>query len=456
MIDLCLSTQTPPVRPLPGRHPVGRRPWKLGRDYASNVGGVIPMMRALLRVGRGSWIHPSPLWVSMGGAGIPAELVTDEGYRLETVQLPAKSQESYREFKEAIWRSFHGPAEFVPPWNDYPGFVAYNHATAQVLLRHADEFDLFYVNDFQQILVGGLVGTAAPALLRWHIPLDFRGYPAPVRHFFLKSMEGFDAIVVSTRTGLEELIDAGFQGRAFQVYPYFDPHDYPHPSANDVEAFRARYGLQPEDRVLLTVGRLDPVKRQDLLLRTIRPLRRRYPTLKLLLVGGGSFSTQGRHGAASKSVVWHRQLEEIIRSERIGDAVISTGEVSPAELRCAYGAAEIFVHPAPWEGFGLVAAEAWHFGRPVVVSAEAGVAELVDDGVNGYRFRTGDVRVLTQRIRQMLDHPSQLEQMGAAGRITARRCYVQAAAPRLRYIFEKAIEAYAVPGLRRHRSGARY
>jgi trehalose-6-phosphate synthase len=230
MIDLCLSTQTPPVRRLPGRHPPVGRPWRIDEDYTPNVGGVIPMMRALLRTARGVWINPSPLWVSMGAPGIPSQLVSDEGYRLETVELPPAARASYREFKEAIWRSFHGPAEFIPPWKDYSGFVAYNHATAQVLLRHADEFDVFYVNDFQQILVGGLVGTAAPALLRWHIPLDFRGYPEPVRRFFLKSMEGFDAIVVSTRHGLEELIDAGFQGRAFQVYPYFDPRDYPMPA----------------------------------------------------------------------------------------------------------------------------------------------------------------------------------------------------------------------------------
>ncbi|MCI4362471.1 MAG: glycosyltransferase family 1 protein, partial [Thermoplasmata archaeon] len=112
-------------------------------------------------------------------------------------------------------------------------------------------------------LVGGLVGSAAPALLRWHIPLDFRGYPEPVRRFFLKAMEGFDGIVVSTRAGLEDLIQAGFQGRAFQVYPYFDPREQRAASASARSRVQARLKLG-EGPVVLAVGRMDPVKRQDL------------------------------------------------------------------------------------------------------------------------------------------------------------------------------------------------
>ena len=203
MIRLCISTQTPPIRPLAAPPKRAGALWQLGRDYVPQVGGVVPMMRALLREGRSAWIAPNPRWVAMGASGVPGEIRTSEGYTVETLDILPEQKELYGRFKESVWRSFHGPGfpEFVP--EEYRAFVAYSYATADRLLRHLGQYDLFYINDFQQILCGVLIGSAAPALLRWHIPIEFRGYPEPVRRFFLKMMEGYDAIVVSTRSGLE-------------------------------------------------------------------------------------------------------------------------------------------------------------------------------------------------------------------------------------------------------------
>ncbi|HUI38873.1 MAG TPA: hypothetical protein VLY85_04505, partial [Thermoplasmata archaeon] len=192
---------------MPGATPPEHGPWRLGVDYTPQVGGVIPMMRALLSVSLGRWVAPDPLWVTLGDSTLPHRFRTDEGFRVETLMLEPRARAEYVQFKEAVWRSFHGPWGFGPfPTRAYRGYVELNHLAAQRLLQHADEYDLVYVNDFQLLLVGGLVGSAAPAILRWHIPLELRGYPEQVRRFFLRAMEGSDAIVVSTRTALEELI----------------------------------------------------------------------------------------------------------------------------------------------------------------------------------------------------------------------------------------------------------
>lgn len=451
MIDLGINTQTPPVASLRKAGAPKRGAWVLGRDYRLNRGGVIPMMRSLLRAGRGSWIGRKPLWVALGDESLPASLETDEGYRLELVTLGPKERRSYQRFKESIWRSFHGPAEFIPQWKDYAAFVAYGHASAQALLAHADDCDLFYVNDFQQLLVGGLIGTAAPALLHWHIPVDFRGYPEPVRRFFLKAMEGFDVIVVSTRQALEQLIAAGFQGRAFQVYPFFDPRDYPVATPSQVVRFRQRYGISDDAPVVLSVARLDPVKRQDILVRAAREIGRRVPGARILLIGGGSFSTR-MAGPTSKAGIWRQHLERLCRQLGVRSTVILGGEVTQEDLAAAYTTANVFVHPAPWEGFGLVVAEAWHYGRPVVVSDGAGVAELVTSGVNGYRVSPGRVDRLAHQVVHLLKHPSEAERLGAEGRQTAHACYIQEAAPRMRPILERAIDLYASEGISRRRA----
>ncbi|MHB1435465.1 MAG: glycosyltransferase family 4 protein [Thermoplasmata archaeon] len=443
MIRLCINTQTPPVRPLPSARQRGSRPWRLGKEYTAQVGGVVPMMRALLRAGTGRWIAPEPRWVALGTEEMPAELRTDEGYRLELVHLTAEQRRLYGRFKEAVWASFHGPGfpEFVPA--EYRAFVEYSSQTALQLLTHLGEYDLFYINDFQQLLVGSLIGSAAPTLLRWHIPLEFRGYPEPVRRFFLRSMEGFDAIVLSTRAALEELIRAGFQGRAFQLYPYVDPAEHRPAPPGAAERFRERFGLG-DGPLVVNVARLDPVKRQDLLIDAFAPIARRNPSARLVLVGGGSFSTRQLAGPSerSKAVEWEELLRRQIRARRLDHRVVITGSV-PSELRdAAYDAASVFVHPTPWEGFGLVVIEAWLHHRPVVVSRGAGVAELVDDGLNGFSTPPASVPRISQAIDYLLRHPAEAEAMGHAGALSARRVFVQRAESRLRGIFEEAIHIY--------------
>lgn len=447
MIRLCINTQTPPLYPLPGAPTRSGATWKFGIDYTPQLGGVVPMMRALLKTGAASWIAPNPRWVALGGPGIPREVRTDEGYIVETIDLPDDRRAAYGRFKEAIWRSFHAPEiSDTGTIADYRAFVEYSVRTADALLAHANEYDLFFINDFQQLLVGGLIGSAAPALLRWHIPMELRGYPEPVRHFLLKAMEGFDAIVVSTRAGLEELIRAGFHGRAFQIYPYIDPQQHRAATDSMVRAFREKHrlGVAP---FVFSVSRMDPVKRQDLLIAAFQHVHKVAPDARLVLAGGGSFSTHALTGKGrrSKSDVWSTDLQRQVRAAGLEGFVQFTGYLEPDELRAAYRGASVFVHPAPWEGFGLVVIEAWSQSTPVVVSRGSGVAELVDDGINGFTVPPGSVAGLAARMTQLLRRPEAADRMGVNGALTARQCHVQRAAPRLKEIWERTIELYTSP-----------
>ncbi len=214
------------------------------------------------------------------------------------------------------------------------------------------------------------------------------------------------------------------------------------------EGFQLGDWLDPSAPVLLSVGRMDPVKRQDLLIDAFAQVRKNFPRAKLLLAGGGSFSTRElARGSADPSVRWVRHLRDRIATHGLGKSVVITGSLTDAELQAAYGASTIFVHPAPWEGFGLVVVEAWLNHRPVVVSRGAGVAELVEDSVNGYTYPPGSVDRMARAIERLLHHPRDAEQMGEIGALVARRCTVQRAAPRLREIFTRAIQLYEWSGL---------
>jgi glycosyltransferase involved in cell wall biosynthesis len=193
---------------------------------------------------------------------------------------------------------------------------------------------------------------------------------------------------------------------------------------------------------------MDPTKRQDLLLDAVARVRRRHPNVRCVLVGGGSFSTGSEGLGSTKGHNWRRHLERIVTQLKLERNVVFTGTLPHEELPAAYGAADVFVHAAPWEGFGLVVVEAWTHGRPVVVSKGAGVSELVVDGVNGYTVPPGRSAPIADAVEQLITHRDRAEKIGTMGALSAHRCYVDQAAPRAREIFERTIDLYRRSGLR--------
>jgi glycosyltransferase involved in cell wall biosynthesis len=98
------------------------------------------------------------------------------------------------------------------------------------------------------------------------------------------------------------------------------------------------------------------------------------------------------------------------------------GTKSSSELKDLMGAASLFVFPSEWyEPFGRVAIESFAKGTPVVASNMAAMAEIVEDGVNGFLFRAGDSKDLACRLQWAQDHPDQLNLL----RQSARHCYEQ-------------------------------
>ena len=67
-MHIVFNTQTPPVRPLPGSRGFPHRDvWRVGVDCLPSVGGVVPMVRAVIRASTGSWLSRGTGWVSLGG-----------------------------------------------------------------------------------------------------------------------------------------------------------------------------------------------------------------------------------------------------------------------------------------------------------------------------------------------------------------------------------------------------
>lgn len=81
------------------------------------------------------------------------------------------------------------------------------------MLEFWNEMDVSYVQDFQLLMTGGLIGPPAPAVMRWHVPFVPENLPFLTRRAVVKWIEAFDAVVVSTRRDLEGLIKGAYRGR---------------------------------------------------------------------------------------------------------------------------------------------------------------------------------------------------------------------------------------------------
>ena len=127
---------------------------------------------------------------------------------------------------------------------------------------------------------------------------------------------------------------------------------------------RRRLGFDPQDFILLSIGRLAPLKGQGRIIEALTRLGMD-ARLKLVLVGGD--------GPADRE---QQRLERLAVQTQLAAKVVFTGSVPHEALPVYYAAADLFIQASHYESFGLVGLEALACGRPVVTSPVGVMATL--------------------------------------------------------------------------------
>jgi D-inositol-3-phosphate glycosyltransferase len=180
----------------------------------------------------------------------------------------------------------------------------------------------------------------------------------------------------------------------------------------DRQQARQALGLDAEPPVLLFVGRLQPLKGIDTLLRAAHVVRRRYAHSQVLVVGGG---VDGQD---------EYEAEELRRLQALGERLGLSQQVhfikaQPQHVLAQYyAAADVFVMPSHYESFGMVALEAMACGTPVVASQVGGLGSTVVSGQTGFLVPEGDYRAFARAILRLLDSPAL---RAGCGRASLRR-----------------------------------
>ena len=156
---------------------------------------------------------------------------------------------------------------------------------------------------------------------------------------------------------------------------------------------------------LALVGRFDRWKQPMVALEAVRVLRDEGADVRLMVAGSG-LDRDAREVA--EYVVKHNLAGQVKMLGFVRD-VSSLYAQSHALLMCSRG-----------DAFGRVIAEAMAYGRPVIGADAGATPELVQDGVNGVLYRSGDARDLACKVRSLIDNPTLLAQMGRNAAQTAQ------------------------------------
>jgi len=169
-------------------------------------------------------------------------------------------------------------------------------------------------------------------------------------------------------------------------------------------------GIPPCERMLLFVGRIEPLKGLDVLFKAIAMMRQnglweRTPFC-LAVIGGNEDGEPESRGSEQERL-------SALRSEYgLDDLVAFLGKKSQDTLPYYYSAAEIVVVPSHYESFGMVALEAMACGTPVVASNVGGLAYLVQNGNTGFTVPVDEPQLLVECIAKLLSDSTLRARMG--------------------------------------------
>ncbi|TWS20514.1 D-inositol-3-phosphate glycosyltransferase [Tsukamurella asaccharolytica] len=259
-----------------------------------------------------------------------------------------------------------------------------------------------------------------------------------------------DRLIVNTEVEAGQLtrIHGVPPGRIDIVHPGADLGTY---TPGDGAATRAELGISPDELVLTFVGRIQPHKAPDLLLRAAAPLIHAHPErrIRVLVVGGPSGTGLERPDA----------LIALARELGIEHAVTFGPPRPPAGLAEVYRASDVVVVPSYSESFGLVAVEAQACGTPVVAARVGGLPVAVADGVSGRLVDGHEPQVWTAVLDEITADPGLRQRLSDGAAAHAQRFSWARTADGLLDSYGKAIAARNVAvrtvRRRRRRTGAR-
>jgi len=388
-----ISLHTSPIAPLGGK----------------KTGGMNVYVREISRFLGRTGLHVDIFTREDTPANVGKQVNIDENTRL--IYLPA------------------GPPQYLDTGAIYPylttfqdamfQFITQNHLCYDILFSHywlsgwvalqlKDKFQIPIVQMFHTL--GRMKDRIAEEEQLEHqaiIPLKERNIRVAVES---KIMQHADILLAATPA---ERIQLLWLYRADRRKIHIIPPgvDTEHFSPKNRQKARQIVGIPHDKKLLLFVGRIEPLKGIHTLFDAFVLLKQNYPAdaEKIILhVVGGDVQEEAIE-----------QLKQQSHSLNLQDIIQFVGAQPHDKLPNYYNAAEALIMPSDYESFGMVALEAMACGTPVIASQVGGLAFLIQDELTGRHVPVRDPIALANAIHTLLNAPEQREKLGQQARNVA-------------------------------------
>lgn len=387
-----------------------------------------------MRIGFFVWEYPPAL---VGGLGTYAEYITRQFVSLgnDVTVFTLNPGNLTREIIKGV--EVHRPL-IADASNVFPMFVTddlkkwgtnirlfndifiYNVLSAtkfinSMLKKEGCSYDVVCVHDWLSSIVGIITKneTTVPVVFHVHSTEWGRsgGQGSQVVSYLESAMaQKANRIITVSHAMQEDLVRHGWpKSKISVVWNGVDPEHY-NPrkcKPEEVEAIRARYGIKPEEKMILFLGRLTWVKGVINLVQAMPMILEEYSNTKLVILGKGEQQSDIVEAAARLG---------------IGNKIVCRFEFVPEKERILhYAAADVCVFPSTYEPFGIVSLEAMAMEKPIVVGAQGvvGFREQVahyGPDQNGVHVNGGSPADIAWGVKEVLCDPIRAKRWGENGR----------------------------------------
>lgn len=153
------------------------------------------------------------------------------------------------------------------------------------------------------------------------------------------------------------------------------------------EALRLKYGYRAEDYIMIVVAELNKNKNQKFLIKSVSHMQKRFPQIKLLLVGKGE---------------QQEELSNMVKELKLDSSVFFLGYRN--DIDCLLGMSDVLVTASYREGLAVNIMEAMASGLPVICTDVRGQRDLIKDGENGFLYPINDEQRFSEAVGKLVDN----------------------------------------------------
>ncbi|MDI6805556.1 MAG: glycosyltransferase family 4 protein [Candidatus Bathyarchaeia archaeon] len=284
-----------------------------------------------------------------------------------------------------------------------------------MLKKEGCNYDVVCVHDWLSSMAGIIVKNETKVPMVFHVHSTEWGRSGGtgsevVSYLEWATAQKADKIITVSHAMQEDLVRHGWpKSKISVVWNGVDPVRYNPKNCKpeEVEAIRSRYGIKPDEKMLLFLGRLTWVKGVGNLIQAMPMILEEYPKTKLVVLGKGEqqndiIETANRLGISNKIAY---RFDFVPEKERI----------------LHYAAADVCIFPSTYEPFGIVSLEAMAMAKPLVVGAQGVVGfreQVISCGPNqnGVHVNGGNAADIAWGIKEVLCDSERAKKWGENGR----------------------------------------